>query len=270
MRKPDFHVHSYFSPDGHMEVAIATEVAIEAGITDLCFTEHMDLGHNMELFNRVPDFYRMKEAIEQVKSMRSGINIYHGVEVGYIKETAEQTAKVLADRELDYVLLSTHCVDGMDCYMPEAKRGRDKETAYKRYLETVYESVTDTHLQDAYDCVGHLGYIAKCNYYEDNTLNYEMFPELIDSILLEIIKQGKGIEVNTSGINRAGHTLPHPSIIKRYYELGGRIITIGSDAHRTDRVGEYVSETMQMIKDCGFKEIAVFSKRKPIWITIEE
>lgn len=53
MRKPDFHVHSYFSPDGHMEVAIATEVAIEAGITDLCFTEHMDLGHNMELFNRV-------------------------------------------------------------------------------------------------------------------------------------------------------------------------------------------------------------------------
>ena len=93
MRKPDFHVHSYFSPDGHMEVAIATEVAIEAGITDLCFTEHMDLGHNMELFNRVPDFYRMKEAIEQVKSRHSDINIYHGVEVGYIKETAEQTAK---------------------------------------------------------------------------------------------------------------------------------------------------------------------------------
>ncbi len=270
MRKPDFHLHTYFSPDGHMEVAVAVEVAIKAGITDLCFTEHMDLGHHMEMFNRVPDFYKMNEVIEQVKSMRSGINIYHGVEVGYIKETAAQSAKVLADWDFDYVLLSTHCVDGMDCYMPESKRGRDKEAAYKRYLETVYESVTDANLQNAYDCVGHIGYIAKCNYYEDNTMDYEMFSELIDDILLQIIKQGKGIEVNTSGINRAGHTLPHPSIIKRYYELGGRIITIGSDAHRTDRVGEYVSETMQMIKDCGFKEIAVFSKRKPIWISMEE
>lgn len=86
----------------------------------------------------------------------------------------------------DYVLLSTHCVDGIDCYLPESKRDRDKVTSYKRYLETVYESVIDDNLTEYYDCIGHIGYIAKCNHYEDNLFSYEMFPELFDKILKEI------------------------------------------------------------------------------------
>lgn len=268
MRIPDFHMHTYFSPDGHMTAQEAIEAGIRAGVTDLCFTEHMDLGHHMEQFNRVPEFDRMKSTVEEMRKQFPEMNIYHGVEAGYIRDTAEMTARVLATQDLDYVLLSTHCVDGMDCYLPEAKRGRDKETAYKRYLETVYESVTDSCLQDAYDCVGHIGYIAKCMYYEDNVLPYEMFPGLFDDILLQLVKQEKGMEVNTSGVKRAGHVLPHPSIVRRYYELGGRIITVGSDAHRTDRVGEYVCDTLRVIKKCGFQEVAVFSKREAKFIGI--
>lgn len=269
MRIPDFHIHTYLSPDGHMDGQEAVESAIKMGVTDLCFTEHMDLGHHLEAFNRVPDFDKMQNSVEELRKRFPQIHVYHGVEVGYIRETAEQTAKVLSTRKLDYVLFSTHCVDGIDCYLPEAKRGRDKETAYKRYLETVYESVTDDFLQEAYDCVGHIGYIAKCKYYEDNIFPYEMFPGLWDDILLQIIKRGKGIEVNTSGIKRAGHTLPHPSIIQRYYELGGRIITIGSDAHTADRVGEYISDTLQIIKNCGFREIALFQERKEKFLRID-
>ena len=95
-----------------------------------------------------------------------------------------------------------------------------------------------------------------------------MFPELFDQILIEIIKRGKGIEVNTSGIKRAGHVLPHPSIITRYRELGGKIITIGSDAHFEENVGAYIKEALDIIAKAGFQEITVFQNREAHFVSI--
>ena len=91
---------------------------------------------------------------------------------------------------------------------------------------------------------------------------------MFDEILSLIIKKGKGIEVNTSGLDKVGHTLPHPSIIQRYRELGGKIITIGSDAHTTNRVGEHVSEAMRIVRECGFEEVAVFENQNPKFYSI--
>lgn len=228
----------------------------------------MDLGHHMETFNRIPDFARIEKTISHIRKKYSEFNIGKGLEVGYISDTAQQTAKILSEHNFDFVLLSTHCVDGIDCYLPESKRNRDKITAYKSYLETVYDSVTDDTLTEYYDCVGHIGYIAKCNHYDDNSFPYQLFPELFNKILSEIIKQGKGIEVNTSGINRAGHVLPHPSIIRRYRELGGRIITIGSDAHNPRNVGAYIKDAIDIITKAGFKEITLFKNREPNFVNI--
>ncbi|MBP3611066.1 MAG: histidinol-phosphatase HisJ family protein [Lachnospiraceae bacterium] len=265
---PDYHVHTIYSPDSKMEPGEAVLSAISSGVSEICFTEHMDLGHHMESFNRVPDFKRIEKSISQLREKYPEISIEKGIEVGYIRDTAEQTAEILSGQKFDFVLLSTHCVDGMDCYLPESKRDRDKITAYKRYLETVYDSVMDDNLTEYYDCIGHIGYIAKCNHYEDNTFPYQLFPELFDKILSEIIKRGKGIEVNTSGINRAGHVLPHPSIIHRYHELGGRIITIGSDAHKPQNVGAYIEEAIDIIVKAGFQEITLFKNREPGFVTI--
>lgn len=267
---PDYHVHTIYSPDSKMEPEEAILAAISSGVSEICFTEHMDLGHHMESFNRVPDFEKMEESVSWLREKYTEINIGKGIEVGYIPETAKRTAEVLAKQDFDYILLSTHCVDGIDCYLPESKRDRDKITAYRRYLETVYDSVTDDNLSEYYDCVSHIGYIAKCNHYEDNTFPYQLFPELFDKILKEIIKRGKGIEVNTSGINRAGHVLPHPSIIRRYHELGGRIITIGSDAHKSQNVGAYISDAIAIIAKAGFQEITLFKNREPNFIRIIE
>lgn len=269
MRIPDYHIHSNYSPDASMCLQEAIEAARKAGITDMCFTEHMDLGHHMDMYDRVPDIKEMHDSIQELKIFYPDIKIGCGLEAGYIKETAYETAKVILQENFDYVLLSTHCVDGLDCGRPESKRGRDKETAYRRYLETVYESVTDDRLMEAYDCIGHIGYIAKGRHYEDNTFSYEMFPGLFDEILLKIIKNGKGIEVNVSGIQSAGHVLPHPSIISRYYELGGRIITTGSDAHKPENVGVNIPKALDIIKKCGFREIALYNGRLPHFEKIE-
>ena len=265
---PDYHIHTSFSPDSKMDPEEAVHAAIASGVTNLCFTEHMDLGHHMEMYDQVPDFAKMEETVSLLREKYPGINIGKGNEVGYIPETAEQTANVLSRQSFDYVLLSTHCVAGMDCGVPESKRGQDKITAYQRYLETVYESVTDDRLTEYYDCVGHIGYIAKGLHYEDNAFPYEMFPELFDKILLEIIKRGKGIEVNTSGIDRGGHVFPHPSIIRRYKELCGRIITIGSDAHKSQNVGAYIKDAVNIISEAGFEEITLFKNREPSFVKI--
>ena len=265
---PDYHIHTSYSPDSKMDPEEAVRAALASGVTELCFTEHMDLGHHMEMYDRAPDFAGMEETISRLREKYSGIRIGKGIEVGYIPDTAEQTAEVLSGQSFDYVLLSTHCVNGMDCGVPESKRGQDKLTAYQRYLETVYESVTDDRLTAYYDCVSHIGYIAKGLHYEDNTFQYEMFPKLFDEILLEIIKRGKGIEVNTSGFDRGGHVLPHPSVIRRYRELGGRIITIGSDAHKSQNVGAYIKDTVEIIASAGFEEITLFKNREPRFVKI--
>lgn len=265
---PDFHIHSSFSPDSTMLREDAVQTAIQKGITDLCFTEHMDLGHHMESFNRVPNFDGMLASVRTLREQFPEINIYRGLEAGYLPSSAAETAKVLSTQSLDYVILSTHCVDEIDCYLPEFKRNMDKATAYKRYLETLYESVADSTLTDYYDCIGHIGYIAKCKHFAENELPYEFAPKLFDEILSLIIKKGKGIEVNTSGLNKAGHTLPHPSIIQRYRELGGKIITVGSDAHTMNRVGEHIIIAIQIVKDCGFKEIAICRNHAPKFYSI--
>ncbi len=222
----------------------------------------------MEIYDQIPDFERIEETLSQLRKSYPGINIRKGIEAGYIPDTAKQTAEVLSEQNFDFVLLSTHCVDGLDCALPESKRGQDKITAYKRYLETVYDSVTDDRLTECFDCVSHIGYVAKGLHYEDNSFPYQMFPELFDKILLEIIKKGKGIEVNTSGIDRGGHVFPHPSIICRYKELGGRIITIGSDAHKSQNVGAYKKKAIAIIADAGFEEITLFQNRKPRFVKI--
>lgn len=265
MQMMDYHIHTHYSPDSSMKPEDAVKAAIKAGITDMCFTEHMDLGHHLESFNRIPKFNEIHDSIQRLREQYPQMNIGYGLEVGYIRETAEQTANIISQQKFDYVLLSTHCVDGLDCYLPESKRGRDKITAYRRYLETLYDSVTNHTLLDYYDCVGHIGYIAKCNHYEDNNFSYDLFPELFDAILSTIVENGKGIEVNTSGLHRAGHVLPHPSIIARYYELGGRIITIGSDAHRPEQVGMNIGCGIEIIKGCGGKDISIFRERKPVF-----
>ncbi len=265
---PDYHLHTTFSPDSDMQPEEAIRAAIASGMTEICFTEHMDIGHSMKMYDVAPDFEAIEETLKQLRKSYPQITIRKGIEVGYISDTAIQTAEILKPQEFDYVILSVHCVDGFDCGLPEFKLGREKDMAYKRYLETIYDSVTDDRLTEYYDCIGHIGYIAKGLHYEDNTFSYEMFPELIDQILKEIIKRGKGIEVNTSAIDRGVHTLPHPSIIRRYHELGGRIITVGSDAHNPQSVGQHIKNTLKILAVVGFEEVTLFENRKPRAVSI--
>ena len=100
---PDYHIHTSYSPDSKMDLEEAVRAAMASDVTNLCFTEHMDLGHHMEMYDKAPNFAGMKETISQLREKYPEITIGKGIEVGYIPGTAEQTAEVLFGQNFDYV-----------------------------------------------------------------------------------------------------------------------------------------------------------------------
>ena len=122
---------------------------------------------------------------------------------------------------------------------------------------------------DNFDVVGHLDFIVRYGDFENKTIRYEDYKNILDEILSMIIKKGKGIELNTSGLRYKLSSM-HPSreILTRYFELGGRIITIGSDAHKlTDLYADFDKAIVEL-KEIGFSEITTFKNRKPNFIKI--
>jgi len=268
MRKPDFHLHSDFSHDSRMPREEAIEAALKCGITDLCFTEHIDLGTSNPAAQGIPDFAAMQESLLALRRKYPELHIGLGIEAGWNANGAARSAQLLAEQQLDFVLLSLHRLDNLSCAAPELLERYSHEALSRHYLETIYESLTDKRLEGLWDCAGHIGYIARRSDFADFTLCYDLFPHLFDDILRHVIRQGKGIEVNMSGVRQIGCTIPHPTVVQRYYELGGRIITVGSDGHKPDAVGQGIGLALDTLRRCGFTEFTVFENHTPHFLPL--
>ena len=120
-------------------------------------------------------------------------------------------------------------------------------------------------MHDGYDVLGHISYVSKSVYNPTmEPLLYADFADISDEIMKELVKHGKGMEINTSGVDRVGKFLPDIDFIKRFRELGGEIITVGSDAHNTQRVGQYIDGALAIARDV-FGYVCTFEGRKVIY-----
>jgi histidinol-phosphatase (PHP family) len=184
------------------------------------------------------------------------------VELGLNEWNMPQCRELLSMRDFDFVIGSVHYADGYDPYNPKYWEGKTVEQAYMRYLEKELECVK---LHDDFDVLGHLTYVCKSPSNPFHApLPYEECSEISDEIMRVLISRGKGIEVNTSGVDRIGDFLPSIDYIKRFRELGGEIVTVGSDAHTPDRVGQYTNGAIEIAKEV-FGYVCTFEKRKPIF-----
>ena len=130
------------------------------------------------------------------------------------------------------------------------------------YLENTLECVRN---HDDFDVLAHLTYISKCRCHPDpRPVIYEDHKELLDEILRVLAQKGKGLEMNTSGVDRCGDFLPYEPYFRRFKELGGQIVTVGSDAHTSNRVGQYTFDACEILKDI-FGHVCTFEDRKPIF-----
>ena len=256
----DYHMHTVVSFDGHdrgVQMALAAKAA---GLKEICFTDHLDydpLGKMGVLAFDTAAYNAEYDGLEV-----PGLKIRRGMEFGMTVDNRAQFQADLQRRPFDFVLGSIHFVDDLDVYFPEFWEGKTLFEAERRYLEATLECVA---LHEDFDVLAHLTYIAKATANPaPRPVPYGEHREIVDEILKILVRKGKGLEMNTSGVDRCGGFLPTADYFRRFRELGGEIVTVGSDAHTTTRVGQYAFDACEVLKDI-FGYVCTFADRKPIF-----
>ena len=253
----DYHMHTRVSFDGHDSGLAMALAAKEKGIREICFTDHVDYTPEMDMVFDTAVYNAEYDHLEV-----PGLLIRRGMEFGLTPDNPGQLKIDLNRRHFDFVLGSVHLVEGIDVYMEPYWAGKTYDEAIRLFLETTLESV---RVHEDYDVLGHLTFICKARANpRQELLHYCDHKTIMDEILRELVKRGKGMELNTSGIDRCGGPLPTLEYFQRFHELGGRIVTVGSDAHDTRRAGQYTHEmTAELKKIFGY--VCTFEDRKPIF-----
>lgn len=256
----DYHLHSRVSFDGHDSGLTLALAAKSAGLKEICFTDHLDYDPLGKMGILAFDTQVYNEEYDQLEV--PGLIIRRGMEFGMTPENGAQFREDLCRRPFDFVLGSIHFVDNLDVYYPGYWQGKTVFQAERRYLEATLDCV---RIHEDFDVLAHLTYIAKTHCHPaPRPVPYEAHREIIDEILRVLAAKGKGLEMNTSGVDRCGGFLPTADIFRRFKELGGEIVTVGSDAHRSNRVGQNCQDACGILQDI-FGHVCTFENRKPVF-----
>lgn len=284
----DYHIHTYYSDDSTYPMEQVVKDAISKGITDLCFTDHVDYGikedtdklspeqrqelklkiqnpnvpqYNVDYPAYVAEYQDLKE------KYADKINLKLGMEFGLQIHTIPQYQKLFNSYPFDFIIMSCHQVENKEFWTQEFQQGRSQDEYNQRYYDEILAQVKNYH---DYSVLGHLDLIAR--YDKAGIYPCAKIQDKIAEILKIVIADGKGIELNTSSVRYKIHNAqgeqeltPSREILALYKELGGRIITVGSDSHKPEHLGAYITEQRQELLKLGFKEICTFEKMQPIF-----
>lgn len=258
----DMHVHSKFSTDSTLDMETAVLKAIELGLSGIAFTDHLDVDftdYEDEFHYDFNEYFALLNSLKDKYSKK--LDIISAVEIGLQPHVIEETSQLINGFIFDYVIGSTHLIKHRDPYCGNYFRPTDtKIDSYKEYLEEILNNLL-LYKDFSFNTLGHIDYLVRYANFEDSTLYYKDFPTLIDEILKFIINKNMSFEINTSTYLKKNFDI---KILKRYKELGGELITLGSDAHNLDRIAKNFKLYSQIIKDCGFKYLFSFKDGKPI------
>ncbi len=263
----DYHLHTNFSSDSDAKMEDMILKAIQLGLKEIAITDHIDYDYPDSEYPFLFDYSEYAKKIHGFQEHYGDkIEIRIGVEFGLQKHIKEKIETFYKQNALDFVIGSTHCIKGLELYHNYFYKGKTQHQAYQEYFENVLENV---QLFDCFQVYGHMDYVNRYGDYENKELQYFVYREIIDEILKALIQKQKGLEINTSGFKYGlGYAHPKLEILKRYHELGGEIITIGSDAHSPEWIGSHFQDAYNMLKESGFKAFTVFKKQQPIWVDI--
>lgn len=262
--KADCHLHTSYSGDSETPMEEMILQGIAKGLDTMCFTEHNDYNYPVTaetpegIFLVNTDSY-LYDVIKYREKYADKLRILFGVELGLQPEVMRQNAVYAKSYDFDFIIGSTHICHGKDPYYPSFFEGRTDADAYEEYFECILENIKKF---SNFDVLGHLDYVVRYGATMDRDYSYEKFKEIIDAILTLLIDKGKGLEINTGGIKKGMREL-HPcmGILKRYRELGGEIITVGSDSHDMHHIADHFDRAYDVLKECGFRYYTVFEKR---------
>lgn len=259
----DTHMHCKFSGDSEAEPQDMILASIEKHLDGVCFTDHIDYDYpGPTPFHFDPNEY-FQVLVPLREQFKDKIQIHIGAELGLQPHLKQKYEKFTTQNPFDQIIASSHVVHGFDPYYPEYYAGKTEGEAYLEYFESILENLA---VFEDFDVYGHIDYVVRYGPNKNQNFSYHKFRDVIDEILRTLIAKGKGLELNMSGYKYGlGHPNPTEEILKRYRELGGEILTLGSDAHRPEHVAYDYHRLRQLLTDAGFSHYTVFEKRKPIF-----
>ena len=172
----------------------------------------------------------VKRVLELQEEYKDRIRICLGVELGMQEHLKERQQAYIEKYPFDFVIGSMHLIHGEDPYFGKIYEEMGDEEAYREYFRATLD---------------------------------ERFSQEIDAILQYLISHQIALEVNTAGLRMLGFTNPHPDVIRRYREMGGELITVGSDGHVPEYLGYGFVRLPELLSDCGFDSYTVFRQGKP-------
>lgn len=271
----DNHNHSQFSFDGKKTTVRASVAAAAAnGLSGICFTDHCDFyvppmkAAHEDLVPEVFDVKAQQEEIDRTNASESMIKVFKGAEIGLQHGYRTQIRDFLAGHAFDEIIASVHYLDDTDPFYGGYYEGKDWKTAYGHYLETLLEEMT--WLGD-FDIMGHYDYVARYAPYPQTSIMYRDFSDVLDAMLRYLAENGKALEINTKTYQDYNGRTPvlDRDILRRFRELGGEAISLGSDSHDPVRPGDKFVLYAELLKSEGFRYLAHFEGRKLCMTRIE-
>ena len=256
----DSHVHSNNSHDGEHSVTFLCENAQQKNLMGLCITDHYELEQNESqadlcLQNSFLETGKTRQAFDQ------RLLVMNGIEMGQATRNFRKASSILNSYRFDFVLGSLHCIRETEDFAYVDFSGLDTDLLLQKYFEEMLELCR----WGEFDSLAHMTYPLR--YIVGNygiPVDMKRYDEVIDLILRTLADNHLGLEINTAGLRREiGQTSPTLEYVKRFRELGGEILTFGSDAHCAGDLGKGIETAMDMAKEAGFSYFAVFKKRTP-------
>lgn len=262
----DMHVHSTFSTDSTLDMEAGILKAIELGLSGIAFTDHLDIDFTGFEDEFHYDFNEYFSKINLFKDKyNSKLDIISAVEIGFQPHVISDTAQMLKGFNFDYTIGSTHLIKKKDPYYKEFFYDKpNKQFLYQEYLEELYNNLI-LFRDFSINTMGHLDYIIRYAPYDDPTMYYINHSDIIDSIFNYIIANDIAFEINTSSYKNVNFDI---NILKRYKELGGKLITFGSDSHSVEFIGHNFIKYAELLKSEGFNSICFFKSGIPYFINI--
>lgn len=263
----DFHNHTSFSADSFSSPESMIEQAIRSGLQYLCMTDHMDPDFpipTMDFTFDLPAYFHTHQTLRE----RYGdqITLLTGIELGLQPHISKELKAITDSWDFDFVIGSSHIVNRMDPYEPEYWNEISEEEGIRRYFESILKNI---EAFDDIDVYGHIDYIVRYAPAKAQNYSYRIYQEILDEILKTLLSKQIGLELNTAGLKYGiGFAHPHTDILKRYRELGGEILTIGSDGHCPEHLAYDFSKVPSILEACGFQYYTIFQKRKPEFIRL--
>lgn len=278
----DCHTHTQFSVDSEADINKCAERASELGLAAYAITDHCECNawypeehyadkSVLDAFNYRQNFYASVEAVAELKEKYSGrLNLICGVELGQILHDPEAAAIAASDERLDFIIGSVHQVLGEKDFYYIDYTSMSMDEIYD-LLERYFKEIYQLSKSGIPDVIGHITYCLRYMKQRHNICpDISRFDDIIAEIFRELAQRGKGIEINTSGLRQGfGDTFPCLKYTKLFREMGGEIITLGSDAHTAEDIGKGIADGAETAKAAGFSHICYFKRRKPVFIEID-